>query len=81
MPNPAVLIIDDDANILTVLSMRLRAGSDSRSQGREEGSRRVVGGRYAVGLVTDAADGRRFVDRLTGPEGERILRSVGFGAP
>ncbi|MGI9539243.1 MAG: molybdate ABC transporter substrate-binding protein [Miltoncostaeaceae bacterium] len=37
--------------------------------------------RYAVGLLTDAADGRRFVDRLTGPEGERILRSAGFGAP
>ena len=26
MANPAVLIVDDDANILTVLSMRLRAG-------------------------------------------------------
>lgn len=37
--------------------------------------------RYAVGLVTDTAEGRRFVARLTGPDGERILRAAGFGAP
>lgn len=37
--------------------------------------------RYAVGLVTDAPDARRFADRLTGPEGARILHAAGFGAP
>ncbi len=37
--------------------------------------------RYAVGLVRDTPGARRFVARLTGPEGTRALADAGFASP
>ena len=69
MPNPAVLIVDDDANILTVLSMRLRAGGYRPLTARSGAEAIQVLGRERVEVVLSDL-------RLEGEDGLDVMTAI-----